>query len=73
MRITTTVNLDHYENIKIESNEYDDLKSCLDEIKDALVAIGSPQTQSYAKRYLSMYAARIAAMEGPVVHSGEEP
>ena len=73
MKIAATVNLDHYENIKVESNEHDDLKSCLDEIKDALVAIGTPQLQSYVKRYLSMYAVRIAAMEGPVVAHEEEP
>jgi hypothetical protein len=62
MIVTATVNLDHYENIKIESSEAD-LKSCLDEVKDALVVIGTPHTQAYISRVLSTYEARLTALQ----------
>jgi hypothetical protein len=62
MIVTATVNLGHYENIKIESSEAD-LKSCLDEVKDALVVIGTLHTQAYVSRVLSTYEARITALQ----------
>lgn len=61
MKITVTVNLDHYDNTKIESSEAD-LKTCLDEVKDALVVIGTPHTQAYISRAPSSYEARITAL-----------
>lgn len=63
MKISATVNLDHYENIKIESSESPDLKTCLDEVRDALVVIGTPHTQAYVSRVLSTYEARLTALQ----------
>jgi len=63
MKITATVNLDHYENIKIESSDSPDMKTCLDEVRDALVVIGTPHTQQYVSRVLSTYEARIIALQ----------
>jgi ribosome-associated translation inhibitor RaiA len=62
MKITATINLDHYENIKVESSEAD-MKTCLDEVKDALTVIGTPHTQAYVSRVLSTYEARITALQ----------
>lgn len=63
MKISVTVNLDHYENIKIESSESPSLKTCLDEVKDALTVIGTTHTQAYISRVLNTYEARLTAMQ----------
>lgn len=62
MKISVTCNLDHYESIKVESNDWKDLKTCLDDVKDALTVIGTKHTLSYVSRILSTYEARSTAL-----------
>lgn len=52
MRISVTVNLGNYENIKVESSEYEFADLCIDEIEGALDGFEVPQIQDYVNRIL---------------------
>lgn len=53
MILSVTVNLGNYENIKIESSEYDTIEECKDETRDALTKFGNePRIQDFIKRVL---------------------
>lgn len=50
MKIAVTVNLGNYENIRVESSEYDDADECIDEIKEALARIREPIVEDFIRR-----------------------
>jgi len=50
MKIAVTVNLGNYENIRVESSEYDDADTCIDEIREALVKIREPRVDDFIRR-----------------------
>jgi len=54
MKASVTVNLGNYENIKIESSEYDDIKDCKDEIDAALNNIHEPAVDNFRRRIFSV-------------------
>ena len=53
MKLAVTVNLGNYENIRIESSEYDTIEECRDETTDALSRFGKePRVLDFIKRVL---------------------
>jgi len=52
MKIKVTVNLGNYQNVGIESSEFDTIRYCYQEIRETLLLIGEPQTDDFIKRYI---------------------
>ena len=50
MKLSVTVNLGNYENIKIESGEYDNMSDCKTELSLALEDIHEPRVDDFLKR-----------------------
>jgi hypothetical protein len=51
MKISVTVNLGNYENIKIESSDYVFADDCKNEISKALKAMRIPQADDFTRKY----------------------
>lgn len=51
MRITVTVNLGNYENIKVESSDHVFADDCKKEISKALKAMRITQVDDFARKY----------------------
>lgn len=52
MKLSVTVNLGNYENIKIESSEYISIDTCRVEVVQALVKFaGEPKVKDFIERY----------------------
>jgi len=53
VKLAVTVNLGNYENIRIESGEYDGIEECKDEIDMALSTFGKePRVVDFRRRLL---------------------
>ena len=63
MKVAVTCNLGNYESLRIESNESADLKTCFDDVRQGLLAVNTPQTNSYINRILSHYEAFLSVVE----------
>ena len=51
MKLSVTVNLGNYENIKVESSEYETASQCEDEIRHALSRFGNePRVLDFVSR-----------------------
>ena len=50
MKLSVTVNLGNYENIRIESSEYEMMTQCMEEIDTALKYIRVPQVEDFRDR-----------------------
>jgi len=49
MKITVTINLGNYENVKIESNDYPNAEMCVAEIYNAVRLIPAEPAKKFAK------------------------
>ncbi len=50
MKLKATVNLGNYENISIESSEYDNATDCCREVFNVLVAFKEPRVDDFCKK-----------------------
>jgi len=71
MKIDITVNLGNYENIKIESSEFDEAKDCYRDIRHALVIIQDKKVDTFIKKYVD--PAIIYEVFGTEKPIGEKP
>jgi len=52
MKLALTVNLGNYENIRIESSEYDSIDDCKSELNLSLASFREPRVNDFRKKFL---------------------